>query len=237
VKVQAPDASRRERLRTEAGAEVGRATGLFVVPEIVAYDDARGEISFQRLQLMTARQALSEGVQGPELLERTGRALAAIHGCLPVTDGTSVRTDADGRLGRPQVPLHGDFGMRNVFWLPDRGTISIIDWANADWTGVDADRGAPEIDVAVFLISLFHRRILGPWPLTQRHQLARRFLAAYAGSAPHGLDVGVLRRVVAGMTPAFVRLTRQRKGRLHALGSRHAMIDLQLFLRRYSNPG
>jgi Phosphotransferase enzyme family len=237
VKLQAPEDSRRERLRTEAGGRVGRATGLFVVPEIVAYDDARGEISFQKLQLMNARQALSQGIRGPELLEQTGRALAAIHGCLPVIEGGPMPSAADGPVERRQVPLHGDFGMRNVFWVPDQGTIAIIDWANADWIGIDTDRGAPEIDLAVFLISLFHRRMFGPWPLTGRHQLARRFLAAYAGSAPHGLDLEVLREVVAGMTPAFSRLTRQRKGRLHALGSRHAMIDLQLFLRRYSNPG
>src|SRR5687768_13270499 len=44
VKVQDPEASRRERLRTLAGGMVARQTGLFVVPEIVSFDDARGEI-------------------------------------------------------------------------------------------------------------------------------------------------------------------------------------------------
>jgi hypothetical protein len=230
VKVQEPEGSRRERLRTLAGGEVGRATGLFVVPDIVAFDDARGELSFRRLQLMSFRQALSQTGRSMELADRAGRALAAIHG------GMQSGAKASGSVAR-LVPLHGDFGMRNVFWLADSQALAIIDWSNADWTGVDADVGVPEIDLAVFLISLFHRRIFGPWPIAQRHQVARRFLSAYSTAAPYGLDVEVLRSVVAGMSPAFIRMNRRRKGSLHALGCRHALIDLKFFLRRLSNPG
>lgn len=238
LKIQEPEASRKERLRTLAGGEAGRATGLFVVPEIVSYDDAQGEITFRRLQLMSFRQILSQRKNALELVERTGHALAAIHRHMKSADndGPSGRSQRVGSASR-WVPLHGDFGMRNVFGLPDSETIAIIDWANADWTGVDADVGLPEIDVAVFLISLFHRRIFGPWPVSGRHQVARRFLAAYTNFAPFGVDVRTLREVVAGMSPAFTRMTRRRKGSLHALGCRHAMIDLQFFLRRYSNPG
>jgi hypothetical protein len=127
--------------------------------------------------------------------------------------------------------------MRNVFGLPDSESIAIIDWANADWTGLDADFGLPEVDVGVFLISLFHRRLFGPWPVARRHQIASGFLSAYASAAPHGLDVSTLRELVSGMASAFTRMTRRRKGNLHALGCRHAMIDLQFFLRRLSNPG
>ncbi|MFL5532017.1 MAG: phosphotransferase [Gemmatimonadales bacterium] len=237
VKTQPPGESRRERLRTEAGGEVGRTTGLFTVPRILAFDDALGQITFERLQLENIRHLLSNRQQGPELLELTGRALAAIHGGMKISDGTTVRDDLGTETNRQPVPLHGDFGIRNVFWLSEAGSLAIIDWSNADWTGFTGDLGPPEIDLAVFLISLFHRRIFGPWPLRRRHLLARRFLAAYSESAPQGFDPATLRRVVTGMTPAFTRLTRERKGRLHALGSRHALVDLHWFLGRLSNPG
>jgi len=238
IKAQDPEASRRERLRTVAGGEVGQATGLFMVPEIVSYDDALGEITFRRLELKNFRQILSQRRDNQDLIERIGSALAAIHErmTLPDTGGVQGGTrsiQSNDRL----VPLHGDFGLRNVFGLPDPEAIAIIDWSNADWTGVTGDVGLPEIDVGVFLISLFHRRIFGPWPVTQRHQVARRFLAAYSSASPCGLDVSTLREVVAGMSPAFTRMTRRRKGSLHALACRHAMIDLQFFLRRLSNPG
>ena len=236
VKTQPPGESRRERLRTEAGEEVGRKTGLFTVPRILAFDDALGQITFERLQLENVRHLLSSGQQGPELLEQTGRALAAIHAGMRITDEATAQGDP-GVDPKRRVPLHGDFGIRNVFWLPDARSLAIIDWSNADWTGFTGDLGPPEIDLAVFLISLFHRRIFGPWPLRGRHLLARRFLAAYGESAPHGFDPVALRRVVTGMTPAFTRLTRERKGRLHALGSRHALVDLHWFLGQLSNPG
>jgi len=216
---------------------VGRKTGLFTVPRILAFDDARGEITFERLQLENIRRLLSEGQQGPELLERIGRALAAIHGGMKIADGATVQRDPGADTNRQPVPLHGDFGIRNVFWLPEAGRLAIIDWCNADWTGFVGDLGPPEIDLAVFLISLFHRRIFGPWPLRRRHLLAQRFLAGYRETAPYGFDVATLRRVTTGMTPAFTRLTRERKGRLHALGSRHALVDLHWFLGRLSNPG
>ncbi len=234
IKVQEPEASRRERLRTMAGREVGHQTGLFVVPEIVSFDDSRGEIVFERLRLTALRPVLSGSGRSMELVERAAVALAAIHGRKESGDGaTKIQTGGMGiRAGRNSVPLHGDFGMRNIFYLPESDGLAIIDWANADWLGVDGDLGAPELDLAVFLMSLFNRRMFGPWPISRRHAVARHFLATYASASPHGLDIDALKAVVAATTPAFARLTRRRKGRLRALACRHAMIDLRFFLRR-----
>ncbi|MEO8089907.1 MAG: hypothetical protein ABI703_06400, partial [Gemmatimonadales bacterium] len=80
VKIQEPGASRRERLRTLAGRTVGQQTGLFLVPEIVSFDDARGEIVFERLPLIGLGKALSERDRGMELIGRVAKSLAAIHG-------------------------------------------------------------------------------------------------------------------------------------------------------------
>lgn len=231
--------SRRERLRTQAGRVVGQQTGLFTVPEIISFDDARGEIVFERLHLIGIRQVLSDRSRSMDLAGRAGRALAAIHGHMKASDeAAQIRPHgiATGRA-RESVPLHGDFGMRNVFYLPDSDRIAVIDWTNADWIGIDADTGAPEIDVAVFLISLFHRRVFGPWPVSRRHEVARHFLSTYASTSPHGLDPESLRAIVSATTPAFARMVRRRKGGLRALGCRHAMIDLDFFLRRLSHTG
>lgn len=234
VKVQAPEASRRERLRTEAGREVGRRGGLFVVPAILSHDDERGEIVFERLRLIPIREALSDESRSIEMVGRAGAALAAIHREMAVIPGAVTAEPAtSGPAGR-LVPLHGDFGMRNVFVIPEGREIAIIDWSNADWIGVDADVAAPEIDVAVFLMSLFHRRLFGPWPISRRHEVARHFLAAYASASPHGLHLGTLAGIVAMATPAFKRQIRRRKGHLRALGYRHNLPDLHLFLRRLS---
>lgn len=239
IKVQRPEASRRERLRTLAGQEVAQRTGLFVVPRIVSFDDSRGEIVFERLQMTALRPALSELGRSMELVERAAGALAAIHGQLKSRDGASRIYAGDMGIGpaRDPVPLHGDFGMRNIFYLPVSDGLAVIDWANAHWMGVDADLGAPEIDVAVFLMSLFHRRPFGPWPVSRRHELARRFLATYASASPHGLNISALRAVVAATTPRFNQQVYRSKGILRALGYRHSMIDLDFFLRRLSHTG
>jgi aminoglycoside phosphotransferase (APT) family kinase protein len=135
------------------------------------------------------------------------------------------------------VALHGDFGVFNILFLPPSDRMVVIDWANADWVGVEADLGAPEIDIAVFLISLFHRRLLGPWPVARRHDVARHFLSTYQSASQYGVDIGYLRALVAAITPSFVRQTRRDRGNLRALGYRHGMVDLDLFLRRSSREG
>jgi tRNA A-37 threonylcarbamoyl transferase component Bud32 len=239
IKIQEPMASRRERLRTQAGREVGQQTGLFTVPEIVSFDDARGEIVFERLHLTEIRQVLSDRSRSMDLAGRAAQALAAIHRHMKASDEAArIRPDGIAKgQARESVPLHGDFGMRNVFYLSESDSIAVIDWTNADWVGIDADVGAPEIDVAVFLISLFHRRLFGPWPVSRRHEVARHFLSTYASASPHGLDPKKLRAIVAATIPAFSRMVRRRKGSLRALGCRHAMIDLDFFLRRLSHTG
>jgi hypothetical protein len=171
-----------------------------------------------------------------DLVGRAAGALAAIHRLMEPGDGAREAYPDRMRIGLEMVPvpLHGDFGMRNIFCITDSDRIVIIDWANADWIGTDADVGAPEIDLAVFLISLFHRRAFGPWPVSRRHELARHFLTTYASASPNGLDIDALRAIVAAAKPGFNRRLRRRKGNLRALGYRHNMIDLQFFLRRLS---
>jgi hypothetical protein len=234
VKIQEPRASRKERLRTEAGREVGRQTGLFRVPEIVAFDDSRGQIVFERLQLTGIRECLSEAGRSMDLAGRAAGVLAAIHSRMAPSDGTGKGTSPAVGIGltRRTVPLHGDFGMRNIFCIRDSDDLVVIDWASADWMGVDADLGAPELDVAVFLISFFHRRLFGPWPIAHRHEVARRFLRTYAAESPRGLDVDTLRSVVSATQPGFNQGTRRGKGYLRALAYRPSMIDLGFFLRR-----
>ena len=225
VKVQEPGASRRERLRTLVGQKVGRQTGLFVVPEIVSFDDSRGEIVFERLRMTVLREVAADPSRSMELVGRAAEILAAIHRHVESSDGATSTW---------AVPLHGDFGLRNLFHLHESDRIVVIDWANADWLGIDADFGAPEIDVATFLVSLFFRRVFGSWLISRRHEVAHHFLSTYASASPHGLDIDTLRAVATETIPGLNRLLRRRTGSLRALAYRHGMIDLQFFLRRLS---
>lgn len=239
IKIQEPGSSRRERLRTLAGQNVGEKTGLFIVPEIVSFDDSRGEIVFQRLGATMLRQAISDPDRGKQLVGLSARALAAIH--THMEPGAGATRVCAGGMGitpeRDVVPLHGDFGVRNIFCLPDSDRIAVIDWANTDWLKLDADLGPPEIDVATFLVSLFFRRVFGPLPVSRRPELARHFLTTYASASPHGLNLDTLRAVAATTIPSLNQQLRRRKGNLRALSYRYGMIDLAFFLRRLSPEG
>jgi hypothetical protein len=239
LKIQDPAASRRERLRTAAAFEVGRRTGLFVVPKILSYDDSRGEIVFERLNLTGLREALSRRADGPDLVSRAARALAAIHQRMKAPPGALVTSPGEWGMssGQRPVPLHGDFGMRNLFCISATDDLAIIDWANADWMGFEADLGPAEVDVAVFLMSLFHQRLFGPWPIPRRREVARQFLSIYSSVSAHPLNVGTVGAIVAASTPSFHQQTRQYKGRFRALAYRHNLVDLYFFLRRLSGQG
>lgn len=239
TKIQKPGASRQERLRTEAGREVAQQTGLFVVPEIVSFDDSRGEIVFERLHLTGIRQVLSDPSRSMGLAGRVATVLAAIHGLMKPDESATMMSAGEMGISpqRDVVPLHGDFGVSNVLYLSGSDRLVVIDWSNADWIGVKADLGAPEIDVAIFLRSLFHRSVLDRTPVSRRHSVARHFLGTYASTSPQGLDVASLTAFMAATGPAFIQLTRRRKGALRALGYRHAMVDLNFFLRRISQEG
>jgi hypothetical protein len=238
VKIQDPAMGRRERMRTLAGQAVGKATGLFVVPEIVTFDDGRGEIVFERLPVVPLLQAPTEHSRNLDLVGRAAAVLAAIHMHLEAEELVSVAPGAGtAALERRHVALHGDFGVRNVLYMPESDRLAVIDWANAEWMALDSDIGVPETDVAVFLMSLFHRRVLNAWPVAHRYEAASRFLATYAAASPHGLDVATLAAVVARTMPGFNRLMRREKGTFRALGFRHGMIDLKFFLRRLSHAG
>ena len=236
TKTQEPGASRRERFRTLAGRKVGQDTGLFVVPDIVSFDDARGVIVFEHLQLTRLRDALSDPVTGMQLAEGAAHALAAIHSrMLPEL---ATPTNGNGTPTRRNlVPLHGDFGIANVLYHAPDARLAIIDWSNAEWTGVKGDLAPPETDVAVFLSSLFHRRAFDGTRVSGRHQVARHFLAAYAESGPYGLDLDSLCRTVMATGPAFAALTRRLKGPIRSLVYQYGAVDLRRFLRGLSRHG
>jgi hypothetical protein len=234
VKIQDPDSSRRERLRTGAGGAVGQHSGLFVVPDILSYDDDRGEIVFRRLNLTGLRQVLSRSKGSAQLIARAAKSLAAIHTQMePMEGGAGTPESNWAPAGNRLVPLHGDFCMRNLFYLEESDGIAIIDWSNAGWIDYEGDLGCPEIDVAVFLMSFFNRRLFGPWPVPHRHDLARHFLTTYASASVLGLDLATLARIVSATTANYQRQTRRRAGYLGALGYRHNALDLARFLRRF----
>ncbi len=238
IKTQAPALARIERQRTDGGREVGRASRLFLVPGLEAYDDVAGSLEFERLHGM---RPLHLVLQDPRvgsrhrLLRHTGRILAAIHDRLEPADGVPVIAGSlgPGVRSRP-VPLHGDFSVGNVLYSPEQDRYAVIDWSVALWLGEPpgVSVGPAVLDLGVFLISLFHSLPLGSTRIPGVRSLAREFLASYGaaritGAAP---DDAELCQLLPPLVARFARARRARWG-LRALAYRPSLWGLMRFIR------
>ena len=185
VKRQERERARRERARTEAGAEIGEESGLFLVPRIQSYDDAGGEIVFERLRgVRPLKELLREGTAAESLVERVGRALAAIHSRRP---GNQRKPGGEDE----EVPIHGDFSCVNMVYSTERDELAILDWSTAHWLGIPESTclGSPSLDLATFLMSIFYRRPLAPYAIRNPEPLAHAFLVSYGGSRTEPFDI------------------------------------------------
>ena len=220
VKSQPSGQSRIERGRTELGAKIAAECDLFDVPEIVSHDDAEGEIVFRHIpDSVPLREHLSI-LPDPLLMGRVGRALAVIHG-------------AHASPGSTEVFWHGDYGMRNVLYSPERDRLTVIDWANANWVLEPVERyfGSPGLDLGVALISLFHQRPLGYMYISRTETLGAAFLQGYQR------ERGCFRiETVLPFISGLINLRREywisQRGILRNLFHDPSLIRLRLFLSR-----
>ena len=223
IKKQSPKLSRIERERTEFGAQVAADCGLFDVPEILAYDDAEGEITFRYdHSAVNIREYLGKKTR-PELMARVGRSLAAIHATCPGSNGSDVL-------------WHGDYATGNWLYSEERDRIMIIDWSNASWTLVPADQssGSAGFDLGVALITLFHHRFLGPMYIPRPEDLASALLQAYSR------ELGCFRMpTVFHFISRLIHRRRQhrieQRGMLRNLAYDPSLIRLRLFLSKINS--
>ena len=215
IKRQAPALSALERLRTEAGRRVAERCGLFSVPAILGYDDAAGQIRFERLRgLVSFKETIGRADDPAALARRVGSALAAIHDQLEAppspqtlsgeTLGVSFRSDP--------IPLHGDFGPGNILVEPGTLEIAIVDWSSPLWIGQEITAGPASLDLAVFLISLFELRPFDPTGLENPAAVAQGFLDAYAEACSRGLDLEDLRTGTRALQTLYLKKMLPLKG-------------------------
>ncbi|HDT14293.1 MAG TPA: hypothetical protein ENO03_08065 [Candidatus Aminicenantes bacterium] len=80
VKSGAPSLMRVEVEKTRRAGRIGKTSGLFRVPEVIDYDEARGVAVFERITgIQPLRLVLCRGELDSILVGRIGAALAAVH--------------------------------------------------------------------------------------------------------------------------------------------------------------
>ncbi len=193
IKRQRPEDARLERERTERAARVAELTGLFHVPRIEDFDESSGSIVFERLPgAVPLSQLLLEEEPGAakEHMSRCGQILAAIHERLE-----PAPSDAPAPPGH--VALHGDFGLGNLLFDAGLDRYVVVDWATTRWLGrLGQAQGPPAVDLSVFLVSLFWRRLPSRHAIRGVGPLGRAFLDQYAEGRTDGLRLPELLELV-----------------------------------------
>ena len=148
-----------EAIKTQRAGEIGRSSGLFYVPKVISFDARAGVLEFERLRgLVTLFDlAVKKDPRLFELLEKTGRALAAIHRQLVLPDEVKHELPVEWMGPADEnVFIHGDFATINVCFHEPSSRLVILDWSAAPIMGRTPTFGSRFFDIFWFACSLFH---------------------------------------------------------------------------------
>jgi len=197
-----PGLMRIEVEKSIRGHEIGRESGLFRVPQILDYDESKGEVVLERIaDIRAVRHAVSFDKQYGDVLERVGVALAMIHRKLELPKGMVEALPDEFVLRGNEVFLHGDFSINNVCVGNESPTIVILDWQMTKVHGGKATYGTRYFDLVWFVNNLFSKPFHNYLPGPPVGRGARRFLAGYLGAC----DVSFSVREFAAYMKQFYR--------------------------------
>ncbi len=176
-----------EAAKASRALEIGKHSGLFRVPRVINLDAETGVLEFERLrELATLLDlAVRKDARLPGLLEKAGRALAAVHEELTLPEDMKVALPSIWmcRAGE-NVCIHGDFACINVCVDESSDELVILDWSAAPIVGRTPTFGGRYFDIVLFVNSLFQGapclRVLG-WNAAA---MAELFLKGYAEESP-----------------------------------------------------
>lgn len=180
VKSADPRRLRIEVEKTRRAGRIGKASGLFRVPEVLDFDETRGVAVFERIAgLESVYRAASWGREFVSLAERIGTILAVIHRDLTLPREMVIPLPAAFAADGQDVFIHGDFGIENVGLERGTSPLVVLDWQFTSVHGGGATYGSRYFDLVWFVNTVL-------WSPTPRfffgdpvRPVARRFVESY----------------------------------------------------------
>ncbi|MEA3226045.1 MAG: hypothetical protein U9Q07_08850 [Planctomycetota bacterium] len=176
-----------EAAKATRALDIGRDSGLFLVPKVVNFDADAGVLEFERLRDMATLLdlAVRKDRRLPELLVKAGQALAIVHTELTLPEEMKHGLPPEWMdSGDDNIFIHGDFACINVCFHEPSGELVILDWSGAPMVGRTPTFGSRCFDILLFVSSVFHgapyRRVLN-W---DAKGMTDMFLRGYAKGAP-----------------------------------------------------
>jgi len=135
--------------KTRRAFEIGRASGLFRVPEVLDYDDAGGVATFELVRGI--RTFFSSIPRSAPFAERVGRALAVVHRELSLPPAMVFPLPEHFNVSAIEVFFHWDFDGKNVRLQAASRSIVILDWQMTWHHGGKATCGSRFFDLIWFV--------------------------------------------------------------------------------------
>lgn len=234
TKRQAAELGCLEKIKTERAQAIGEATSIFRVPRILSSSIDNGSITFERLHgLQNLMEAASCHRSPAYLLERVGRALAAIHNQLILPEDFSAPiSDLGFSLQTKPVYVHGDFSWENVLFQKEQDEVVIIDWATAPWLDKRGTLGPPFVDLGILLHGLFIRRPFAPHCISNPEALGRIFLRSYSAESLQGFRLEEFQRYFSALFSIYLNMRRKQIGELRFFAYSLSFWRLKAFVQK-----
>ena len=157
TKTAAPDLMRVEVEKTRRALAISKDCGLFRVPEVLHYNEAKGVAILERLDVKPVSKAVPWGEKRCALAKNLGAALAIIHRELTLPADMRIPLPQEFAFPHDEVFLHGDLSVDNVCVGDSRRPIAIVDWQMTPVCGGRATYGTRYFDIFWFISNLINR--------------------------------------------------------------------------------
>jgi len=186
---------------------------IFRTPKLIFYDPNKNIIEFELIDNIAAlKSLLPQNNNLSNLLAKAAESLAIIHDELKLDHKDSVHVpDEISSNSGSDVPIHGDFSLRNVQYVLTTNQLVIIDWSFAPRFQVLANFGPRYFDVAFMINSLFSSP---PYSLfsrgADRAELAHIFINRYFEVAKDGGDFNLFAKYLRMISELFFQRAQSR---------------------------
>ncbi len=198
---------------TQAAHALSASTDFYYTPRVLGYSVVDQVLCLEYLNdLIPLRDLLEEDRTAFWVLSLVARSLAFIHANLQIPAARRVPVPPGWMMGEQKpVPIHGDFNLINVSWQTTSDRLIILDWSPAPSLDFVATVGPRELDIALFLRSLFLQQNHLCRAIRRYSALRDAFLNEYQSSSPVGIDWGRLNRMICRLNRTLL-LKQLRRG-------------------------
>lgn len=201
-----------ELMKIKQATHIAEETGLFYVPRVLSYDTDKGLIGFEYLNRLRTIEELAfcNDRRLPNLLEKLGQALAAIHNNLTLPSEFKINLPDEWiSPNGDNVFIHGDLTMLNVCIHEPTGRLVIVDWSSAPIFDMVATFGTRYFDIMWFIAYIFYTMPITGVLKWKSKRWVDKFMMGYTTSRNSNLDFNMFCAFQNQMQSLYQKILRQ----------------------------